>query len=252
MGSITGTGMERSKKNTARHVTMKYLAVLFDFDGTLSPSLPLWINAFQLAFSHYGITVSDDEIIRRCFYRNWDEIASDFGIPPERTFVTEIEKGLRQGFLEAELFPLAASVIAHCRDHGLATALVTSSPRYLLAGALPRLGLASLFDAFVFGDDVQNIKPHPEPLLSALAILGCLPSEAIMVGDSPADMLAGKAAGTATALFLPDETSPYARPEALRATEPDIIFSHHGDLPAMLGLPVLKPLSNMKEPERRS
>jgi phosphoglycolate phosphatase len=121
----------------------------------------------------------------------------------------------------------------------LQTALVTSSPRTIVVDVIVRLQLAELFDFVICGDDVKNYKPHPEPVLTTLAALKRLPVEAIMVGDSHVDILAGKAAGTHTALFLPDDPNSFHSADRLRATEPDHIFADHGELPGLLGLPQL-------------
>jgi pyrophosphatase PpaX len=215
-------------------------AVLFDFDGTLTPSLPLWLKAFHIAFAHYGIHLSDDEIIRRCFFVDWNLVAKDLGIDSgERLERLVIDVGLPKAFADAELFPYAKPLIEHCREHGLRTALVTTAPRSLISEVIPRFELHELFDSTVCADDVRNYKPHPEPLLKALAALECAPEEAIMVGDARVDILAGKAAGTATALFLPPGPSRFHSIEALHATEPDHIFGDHTDLPPLLGLPPL-------------
>jgi HAD superfamily hydrolase (TIGR01509 family) len=219
---------------------MKYRAILFDFDGTLVPSLPLWLSAFHEALGHYGIVVSDDDVVRRCFYRAWNDVAVDFGIYPVESFSLHVEMGLRRAFLEAELYPFARRLLVHCRNHGLLTALVTSSPRSVLTEAILRLDLGNLFDFVISGDDVQNHKPHPEPLLTALSALGHTASEAIMIGDSQADMLAGKAAGTATALFLPHDHTRYNYIDVLRTTDPDLVFSEHTALPQLLGLPAMR------------
>ena len=96
-----------------------------------------------------------------------------------------------------------------------------------------------LFDFVICGDDVKNYKPHPEPVLTTLAALARAADEAIMVGDSRADILAGKAAGVATALFLPEEHNRFHSFDELRATQPDHVFEDHTELPALLGLPRL-------------
>lgn len=218
-----------------------YRAVLFDFDGTLAPSLPLWVKAYHIAFGHCGISLTDDEIVSRCFFRNWDLVAQDVGIESgaklERLV---IDVGLPQAFADAVLFPRAKTLIEHCREHGLRTALVTTAPRSMISNVIPRLELHELFDSTVCSDDVEHYKPHPEPLLRALAELACMPAEAIMVGDARVDMLAGKAAGTATALFLPPGPNKFHSVEALRATEPDHIFGDHAELAPLLGLPEMK------------
>jgi pyrophosphatase PpaX len=218
---------------------MKYSVILFDFDGTLVPSLPLWIKAFHAALGHYGIAVSDDEVVRRCFFRSWSDAAADFGIQATGDFSRHVETGLRNAFLEAELYPFARDVLVHCRKNGLLTALVTSSPRVILADIMPRLQMGDLFDAVITGDDVRNYKPHPEPLHAALNALGKPASEAIMVGDSQADMLAGKAAGTATALFLPKNYSSYSYGDVITKTNSDLVFYDHTELPCLIGLPAM-------------
>jgi pyrophosphatase PpaX len=216
---------------------VKYDAALFDFDGTLTPSLPLWVKAYHLGLRQFDIELTDAELIRRCFFREWSEVAAELHIASADELRKQVHLGLRSAFLEAQLFPLVPAVLRQCRAHGLKTALVTSSPREIVSEALPRLDLANQFDFVICGDDVANYKPHPEPVLTTLAALGRRAHEAIMIGDSRVDILAGKAAGTATALFLPDDGGGFHSPEALRATNPDYIFADHGELPALLGIP---------------
>jgi HAD superfamily hydrolase (TIGR01509 family) len=218
---------------------MNYRAVLFDFDGTLAPSLPLWVKAYHIAFHHYGLAFCDEEILRRCMFRDWAVVAADFAVCSAEELERQVHAGLRQAFAAAVLFPLAKPLVEHCRAHGLQTALVTSSPRTIVVDVIVRLHLAELFDFVICGNDVKNYKPHPEPVLTTLAALKRLPAEAIMVGDSHADILAGKAAGTHTALFLPEDHGRFHSTARLRATEPDHIFADHGELPALLGLPRL-------------
>lgn len=213
-------------------------AALFDFDGTLAPSLPLWLKAYHIALGRFGIQLSDAEVLKRCFFRDWDVIASDFGSFTGEQLQIEIGHGLQEAFATAELFPQARALVEHCREHGLRTALVTSSPRSLIASVAERLELRHLFDFVVCGDEVANYKPHPEPVLASLTSLACAAHSAVMIGDSHVDILAGKAAGTHTALFLPDGECFHDR-DKLHATLPDFIFKAHDELPAFLGLPAL-------------
>ena len=215
---------------------MKYRAALFDFDGTLTPSLPLWIKAFRIALSTFGHDVPDQDIVRRFFYRDWSEVAAELRVESAEALQREIHRGLRDAFQEAELFPQVISILERCRRVGMQTALVTSAPGFILQDVMPRLGLRELFDRVICADDVVNHKPHPEPVHLALAALQREPRHAIMIGDSTADILAGKAAGTATALFMPDVETSYQHAESLRATEPDHIFAHHDELPEIIGL----------------
>jgi pyrophosphatase PpaX len=218
---------------------MKFRAVLFDFDGTLTPSLPLWARSFQRALAHFGLEITEDEAIRRCFFRDWAEIAAELGLANVRELIVRVKLELDTAFLAATLFGGARELVEHCREQGLQTALVTSAPRSLIASTLPRLALADQFDFTICGDEVANYKPHPESLHAALAALGRVPAEAIMVGDSAVDIRAGKAAGTATALFLPEQNSVFHSFAELRALGADHIFADHAELPPFLGISTL-------------
>lgn len=214
-----------------------YRAILFDFDGTLVPSLPLWLKSYQTAMHRFDHVLSEEEIIQRCFYRDWDVLANEFAIENPDDLRHFVENGVREALLTSQLFPLALSLIQRCRSLGLQTALVTSAARHIVEHALPSFLLHDQFEAIICADDVNHFKPHPEPIQKTLSLLGRQPYEAIMIGDSSADMKAGKAAGTATALFLPDAHARFHSFEILRATEPDHIFTDHKELPAILGLP---------------
>jgi HAD superfamily hydrolase (TIGR01509 family) len=216
--------------------SIKYRAVLFDFDGTLTPSLPLWVKAFHIAVAQTGVTFTDEEVIQRFFYRNWEEVATELKFASLGAFRDEIHRGLRIAFHDAQLFPEVLSLLEACKSRGLQTALVTSAPRVVINDVMPRLELHELFDHIVCADDVKNFKPHPEPVLMTLAALNRAPTEAIMIGDSTADILAGKAAGTATALYMTDDHNAFHKVDALRATEPDHIFTHHRELHGIIGL----------------
>jgi pyrophosphatase PpaX len=214
----------------------KLRAVLFDFDGTLAPTLPLWIGAYQGALKQYGQTLTEAEVLRHCFFRDWSEIAAALNLGSAAVFQQRVDSGLQLAFQEAVLFPFARTLIEQVRAQGLQTALVTSSPRNIVGGALTRLDLHSLFDFTICGDEVQSYKPHPEPISTTLAALNCDAADAIMIGDSHADILAGKAAGTRTALYLPDDHDRFHDTDRLRATEPDHMFSDLAELPRLLGL----------------
>lgn len=87
-------------------------------------------------------------------------------------------------------------------------------------------------------EDVTHPKPHPEPVLAALARLGVGAEEALFVGDSPHDVAAGRAAGTRTAAAL---WGPFPR-AALEAAGPDTLLAAQGDVLSVLeeGRPALR------------
>jgi HAD superfamily hydrolase (TIGR01549 family) len=83
-------------------------------------------------------------------------------------------------------------------DAGHVLGLVTAGDRDVVEGQLERLGLASLIKVRVCGSDDIASKPHPDPLLLALADLGLRgrPGDAAYIGDAPDDMRMARAVGT--------------------------------------------------------
>jgi phosphoglycolate phosphatase len=91
---------------------------------------------------------------------------------------------------------------------------------------LRRLGLIPFFQHIQGGTPGLRLKPAPDTLLAALAIIDCAPLHALMVGDTPADILAGKAAGVMTCAV----TYGFGRREALLQCAPDYVIDTFGEL----------------------
>lgn len=208
----------------------KYSTILFDFDGTIADSLPLWVSGFQHALSCFEHHLDEEGVIATCFYKSTDEILAHFALPSRSEFQGHLQEGLVRAFNRVSLFPAIVEVLDHCRKSGLKTGIVTSSYRHLVRPSLDRTGIAAYFDLIVTAEDVANLKPHPEPVLMAIEKLGGSPASTLMIGDSHADVQAGKAAGTATALFLPQAHSRFYCFETLRSHGPDITFDAHDHL----------------------
>jgi pyrophosphatase PpaX len=210
-----------------------YNTILFDFDGTLAPSLQLWVEAYQYAaMATGGLELTEETVLEKCFFRSFLDVAVSLGLPPEAGFAKQMEVGLELGFASDRLalFPKVGEMLESCKQAGFTLGIVTTCNRKLVTMALARLGIAEYFDTVVSFNDVKNYKPHPEPVELALTRLQKSPSETLFVGDYITDVLAGRAAGTRTALFLPEEHTKFYSFETLRATEPDFIFSHHSEL----------------------
>ena len=180
-----------------------YRTLLVDFDGTLTPSLTLWLQAFQYALAKLGRSVPDATIIKRFYYRPYDETAAEFGLGSGKVFEGHVMEGLTITLATAELFPGALDMLQAARDLNMAVALVTSSPRPQVMLGLRNMGIEDAFDAIVSGDDVRHFKPHPEPVIQALQLLERTPDGCLFVGDYVTDVLAGHASGVHTALHLP-------------------------------------------------
>ncbi len=213
-----------------------FRTVLFDFDGTLTPSLELWMQAYHYALAHFNLKLSDEQIMEKLFYKDYLEAAVNVGLPRDKEFGRQIEAGLVLAFERASLFPQVPELLRASKQAGLVTGVVTTSSRKQVMTNLVRFGIDHYFDTVVSADDVKNYKPHPEPVLLALSRLDAKPEETLFVGDHAVDILAGKAAGVSTALFMPEVHSRYYDFEELRQTEPDHIFTHHSEIIQFLKL----------------
>jgi HAD superfamily hydrolase (TIGR01509 family) len=91
---------------------------------------------------------------------------------------------------------------------------------------LRRLALLHFFQHVQGGSLRLRLKPAPDTILAALAALHCAPENALMVGDTPADVLAGKAASTKTCAV----TYGFGTREALLQCAPDHVIDSFGEL----------------------
>ncbi len=108
---------------------------------------------------------------------------------------------------------------------GYKLGIVTGKARRSLLISLDHLKMNDLFDAIITGDDVIDPKPHPEGLKKALAYLNVDHTDAMFIGDSEADILAGKQANVHT--IGVQWLSTYQTLEF--STKPDQIFNRVGD-----------------------
>jgi pyrophosphatase PpaX len=129
-------------------------------------------------------------------------------------------------------YPGVVEMVKAIRAGGFRTALVTSKNRPGAFRGLKLIGLEEAMELIIGADEVQNPKPHPEPIQLALRRLGEIPERAIYVGDSIHDMEAGRAAGVRTGAVL---WGPFGR-DHLECTAPDYWLERPGDLLGLLGL----------------
>lgn len=181
-----------------------YKAYLFDWDGTLSMSHDAALAAVRKQLRRYKVDYTDMQIVDRIF-GNYSAGMMAAGVP-ERDMPllkAEIHADLKAAVPYAELYPQAAQVLRDIKTAGHKLALITSSFREVVDIALTNHELLEVFDVTVAGDEVKNHKPSPEGLLLVLEKFGVRPEDAVMIGDSRKDIVAGQNAGTDTLLFYP-------------------------------------------------
>ena len=128
-----------------------------------------------------------------------------------------------------EAYPGVRDALEHLRGPEARLAIVTSKNRRAMRRGLRLCGLEGYFDAFVTVDDVDEYKPHPAPVVEALAQLSSDAGDAVFIGDSPHDVAAGRAAGVQTAAVL---WGPFPREELARQA-PDHWLARPADIPSL-------------------
>lgn len=176
-------------------------AVLFDMDGLLVDSEPVWSVAEAEVMAWLGGPWNLD-VKALCVGRRVDEscriLVSVAGssVAPEEVQERLLGRMCELFRAHLPLLPGALALVDAVRAAGVATALVSSSYRVLVDAALSSLG-AERFDVTVAGDEVGRAKPDPEPYLRAAAALGAAPGDCVVVEDSAAGCTSGRAAGCA-------------------------------------------------------
>lgn len=175
--------------------------VLFDFDGTLADTLPLTFKAFREVFLKFdGRRVTEDEIIAMFGPTEDDILKRNLRNKNEVERATEDYYDLyKQGHrADVHNHPQIIRMLSFLKQKGVRIGVVTGKSRRAYEISAEALGLSGYFEAAVTGDDVSRPKPDPQGVWLALEKLGESRESAAFVGDSDADIRAGKAAGVRT------------------------------------------------------
>lgn len=175
------------------------VGVLFDMDGLLIDSEPLWTIAERELMSALG--AQWDESLKPLFVgRHIDSSARLFielsGSDRTQEWVVDLLLTRVSALFRTELplMPGVPALLDELGRRGIPIAIVSSSPRMLVDAALADLG-ADRFAVTIAGDEVSAAKPDPEAYLKAAAALGVEPQHCIVVEDSAMGVAAGEAAG---------------------------------------------------------
>ena len=183
-----------------------FRVAVFDLDGLLVDSEPLWHRAEIEVFGRYGmpLTVELCRTTKGWFVadvaRHWlDQFALSGRSGPDPAVVADEVVDRMEDLLGAEvdLKPGALAVLDACADRGLRLALASSSSHRLIDAALGRHGLARRFEAICSAEDVGAGKPDPAVFLAAARAMQEPPERCVVLEDSAVGVQAALAAGMA-------------------------------------------------------
>jgi HAD superfamily hydrolase (TIGR01509 family) len=173
--------------------------VLFDMDGTLIDSEPIWFDTEVAILADHGYRLGREHWVKVLGQPNDVAVrylleVSGVALAPERlNRLIEDAMAERMGRGIA-LVAGARELFAELDAAGIPAALVSASSRRIVDACLESIG-RDRFRATVSGDDVVHGKPHPEPYLAAARLLGADPSRCAVIEDSPNGSRSGTAAG---------------------------------------------------------
>jgi HAD superfamily hydrolase (TIGR01509 family) len=174
-------------------------AILFDMDGTLIDSEPLWLEAEIEIMEELGCNWDQQDQIN-CLggpidkTENYMQDRSN-NIKPFGYFTKKLDDVMEQKLsTKLDLIPNALEIINECKRSELKIALVTASSGRLMRAVLKRFPVG-IFDTVVSYDDVERSKPDPEPYLLAAKTLGVDITNCVVLEDSLTGVQSGLSAG---------------------------------------------------------
>jgi len=208
---------------------MRIEAILFDLDGTLVDSAEDIGLVLRKTLKEIGLEEYFPQNIR-------DYIGGGVKALLERTlgdkFKEEYVGIFRKFYLENPVvytrpYEGIPEILSDLKNKGYKLAVVSNKLEELSREILKRIGLMSYFDFIAGGDTFSEKKPSPVPILKTLEIMGIEPSSSLIVGDTEADIVAGREAGVKTALAMWG----YVK---LNSVKPDFILNLPRDLMKIL------------------
>ncbi|MEB1079367.1 hexitol phosphatase HxpB [Citrobacter portucalensis] len=177
------------------------LAAIFDMDGLLVDSEPLWDQAELDVIASLGVDISRRHELPDTLGLRIDMVvdlwfAQQPWNGPSRQEVTEriITRAIA---LVEEIKPLLPGVreaVALCKSQGIKVGLASASPLHMLEKVLTMFDLRDDFDALASAEKLPYSKPHPQVYLDCAAKLGIDPLNCVALEDSVNGMIASKAA----------------------------------------------------------
>ena len=209
------------------------VGVVLDLDGTLVDSRADIANAANAAMEAVGLLCLDPSMIagfvgdgaralvQRCLEH---QQATELLDEAFTQFCSEYERAV---CVCTRPYPRVVETLLVLQSQGYRIALCTNKPREMTVPLLAQLELAGFFETLACGEDLERKKPDPLPLRTIAQRLQLQTERLVMVGYSPQDVQAGKAAGARTV----GVTYGIGSLESVRALAPDALIDSFQELP---------------------
>ena len=198
--------------------------IVFDFDGTIVDSMQMVFSALNDALKRRNLPTIEIELLGRMAGLPVIDIISSKARITE-TAAKEVEKDVFKTYTSfcrtsCQLLPHVESTLKTLKSKKIKLGLFTTTPTKPLMAVEKKFSLKDYFDIMIAKEDAEN-KPNPEGLNKIVKEFGIRKDECLYVGDSPIDILTGKAAGIKAIAV----TTGIATLQQLKETNPDGIIS---------------------------
>jgi len=171
-------------------------AVIFDMDGTIVDSEPIYDQVNAEIYEKYGFNLSQEDYDRHMGANMrdiWTDILERHPVKEEfahykiEDFMEDHIHSSYQGLAEAEeleLMPGVKDWFEFLKDHGYKMIIASSSYAPIIEHVYQRFGLEQYMEGYVDGNSIENGKPAPDIFLKAAAELGVKPENCLIIEDS--------------------------------------------------------------------
>ena len=176
-------------------------ALIFDMDGVLIDSEPLWHEAEIAAAGEAGLELTPEDCLRTTGLRvdkvvaSWCEHHPELAPRREALVASVLDRLVELVIRRGSPKPGVDEVLALAKSRGLRLALASSSPYRVIHAVLDALGLEAAFEVIHSAEEEARGKPDPAVYLTTARKLGIEPERCIAIEDSPNGLLSAKAAG---------------------------------------------------------
>ncbi len=175
-------------------------AVIFDMDGLLIDSEPLWSRAYKEAFRTIDVAITDQDMLEvkgrrqteaiKHFYDKYD-IESHPSQEMEALVVSDMVDMIKY---EGKLLPGVHHAFEVCKQAGLPMAIASSSKEVIIDAVMDTLKIRGFFEHIYSAEHEAYGKPHPGTFITTTGLLGVSVQDCLVFEDSPSGVLAAKAA----------------------------------------------------------
>jgi phosphoglycolate phosphatase len=197
--------------------------ILFDLDGTLIDSMDAIVGCFYHSFKelNFDFKGTTEDIKNEIGYP-LDVMYATLGVDKQRVFdfVDSYKKQYRKiSLAQTTLLPQSLEAIKLASSFARLGIVTTKTTAYTIP-LLKNMNIMKYFEVIIGRQEVENPKPHPEPVLKCLELMNLKPNKNIfIVGDTKLDLIAGEKAGISSVAVL----SGYGKKEELKKYTSNIV-----------------------------